>query len=254
MKEKLMRVLITGASGYVGRHLTRGLEGLHELRLADMQPLADKTRFVSADVTRLEDMLRVTDGIDAVVHLAVASGLEGEVEDDAFNPLRFDVNVKGTYNVLEAARRHGVRRVVHTSSIMVAWGYPPHERVASDAPPRTAGTYSLTKSLAEAVCEHFVRNHRMSIVCLRIPKPIDPRDPRWQGRRIRPQWLAFADLIQAYQLALTAADIGFEIITVVAEAAQQRWELEKARRILGYRPTAPLQQMGFEMGNEREPF
>ena len=93
---------------------------------SDVQSLGDESRFVSADVTRLDDMLRVLDGIDAVVHLAVASGLEGEVEEDAFNQLRFDVNVKGTYNVLEAARRHGTRRVVHTSSIMVTWGYPPH--------------------------------------------------------------------------------------------------------------------------------
>ncbi|HKW85457.1 MAG TPA: hypothetical protein VJM82_00145, partial [Nitrospiraceae bacterium] len=96
------------------------------------------------------------------------------------------------------------------------------------------------------------RNHGISVVCLRIPKPIDPRDRRWQGRRLRPQWLTFADLIQAYQLALTAAGIGFEIITVVRESAQRRWELEKARRLLGYRPTTPLEQMGFAMGDERE--
>jgi uronate dehydrogenase len=225
-----MRVLITGAAGYVGRHLARGLEGLHELRLADVLPLADEPRFVPADVTRLDDMLRVMDGIDAAVHLAVVSGPEGEVEDDACNQLRFDVN------------------------IMVAWGYAPSERIASDAPPRTVGTYSLTKSLAEGVGEHFARNHGMSIVCLRIPKPIDPRDPRWQGRRLRPQWLAFADLIQAFHRALTAPDIGFEIITVVGESARRRWELEKAQRVLSYRPTAPLEQMGFEMGDEREEF
>ncbi len=249
-----MRVLITGAAGHVGRQLTRGLDGLHELRLADVRPPDGDARFVSADVTRLDDVLRALEGMDAVVHLAVASGLEGEVEDDAFNPLRFDVNVKGTYNVLEAARRQGVRRVVHTSSIMVTWGYPPQERIASDAPPRTVGTYSLTKALAEGVCEHFARNHGLSIVCLRIPKPIDPDDPRWQGRRLRPQWLAFADLVQAYRLALTAADVGFEIVTVVGEAARRRWDLEKARRVLGYRPTAPLEQRGFEMGGEREAF
>jgi uronate dehydrogenase len=249
-----MRVLITGAAGYVGRQVTRGLESLYELRLVDVQSFDGEPRYVSADVTRLDDMLRVMDGIDAVVHLAVASGLEGDVEDDALNPLRFDVNVKGTYNVLEAARRCGVRRVVHTSSIMATWGYPAGERIVSDAPPRTVGTYSLTKGLAESVCEHFARNHGLSIVCLRIPKPIDPDEPRWQGRPLRPQWLAFADLIQAYQLALTAGGIGFEIITVVGESAQRRWPLDKAQRLLGYRPAASLEQMGFPIGDEREAF
>jgi uronate dehydrogenase len=249
-----MRVLITGAAGYIGRHLARGLDGEHELRLADVQAAEANSRSVLADVTRLEDMLRIMDGIDAVVHLAIASGHEGDVEDDALNALRFDVNVKGTYNVLEAARRHGVWRVVHTSSIMVTWGYPPHDRIASDAPPRTVGTYSLTKSLGESICEHFARNHGLSIVCLRIPKPIDPNDPRWQGRRLRPQWLPFADLVQAYRLALTTADINFEIITVVGAASHGRWELEKAQQLLGYRPTVSLERLGFEMGGEREVF
>jgi uronate dehydrogenase len=249
-----MRVLITGAAGYIGRRLSRGLEGIHDLRLADVQPLADELRYMPADVTRLDDILRAMEGIDAVVHLAVASGLEGEVEDDAFNQVRFDVNVKGTFNVLEAARRHGIQRVVHTSSIMVAWGYPGSDFIASDAPSRTVGTYSLTKSLAEAVCEHFARNHGLSIVCLRIPKPIEPEDQRWQGRRLRPQWLPFADLIQTYQLALTAPHIRFEILTVVGEPAQGRWDLAKAKRVLGYRPTVRLEDMGFEMGEEREAF
>lgn len=70
-------------------------------------------------------------------------------------------------------------------------------------------------------------------------------DPRWQGRAIRPQWLAFPDLIQAYRLALTVPDIGFEIITVVGESSRRRWDLERARKVLGYRPAIRLEDRGY---------
>lgn len=249
-----MKVLITGAAGYVGRRVAAGLDGEHELRLADVHPLPGDPRFERADVTSLEDMLRVTAGMDAVVHLAVASGLEGEEEDDAFNVQRFEVNVRGTYNVLEAARRSGVRRVVHTSSVMVTWGYPPGELIPSDAPPRTAGTYSLTKAMAEAACEHFARTAGLSIVCLRIAKPIDPDDPSWRSARLRPQWLPFPDLIQAYRRALVLPEAGFEVVTVVGEGGRARWDLEKAERVLGYRSTVDLRKLGYEIGGEREAY
>src|SRR5205823_6330127 len=131
------------------------------------------------DVTRPADVDAAMRDMDAVIHLAVASGHEGDYEDDAFNQLRFDVNVRGTANVLETARRAGVRRFVHTSSLMVVWG----------------------------------------------------REP--------PQWVA--------------SDIGFEIVTVVGESSRRRWDLGKAERLLGYRPAVRLEELGYELGDEREP-
>src|SRR5579872_1757636 len=120
-----MRVLITGAAGYVGQRLSRGMENEHDLRLGDVTVPEGDPRWVRLDVTRLTEVSAAMQGIDAVIHLAVASGHEGDYEDDAFNQLRFDVNVKGTCNVLEAARRAGVRRFVYMSSLMVVWGREP---------------------------------------------------------------------------------------------------------------------------------
>jgi uronate dehydrogenase len=248
-----MHVLITGAAGFIGQRLARGLEAEYELRLADLQP-PDDPRGVRFDITRLEETLAVMHGIEAVIHLAVASGREGEFEDDAFNQKRFDVNVKGTWNVLEAARRAGVRRIVHTSSIMVTWGYPATAGISSDAPARTVGTYSLTKYLGEVICEHFARNYGLSIICLRIAKPIDLEDPRRRASLIRPQWLGFPDLTQAYKLALAAPNIGFEIVTIVGDSSRCPWDLGKAKRILGYRPTMRLEDLGYQLGDPREPF
>jgi uronate dehydrogenase len=249
-----MRVLITGAAGYIGRQLTRGLEGEHELRLGDVQPIAGDARWVHLDVTDPKETARAMQGMEGVIHLAIASGHEGDHEDDAFNQQRFDINIKGTWNVLEAARQAGVRRFVFTSSLMVIWGYDPPTPVPSDAPPRPVGTYALTKQLGEVMCEHFARKHKLSIVCLRIPKPIALDDSRWKHQPIRPQWLAFPDLVQAYRLALTAPDIGFEIVTIVGESTRRRWNLAKAERVLGYRPTVWLEKLGYELGDERAPF
>jgi uronate dehydrogenase len=249
-----MRVLLTGAAGYVGQRLSRGLETEHDLRLGDVSIPGGDPRWVRLDVTRLAEVSAAMQGIDAVIHLAVASGHEGDYEDDAFNQLRFDVNVKGTCNVLEAARRASVRRFVHTSSLMVVWGCEPSQWVAADAPPHPIGTYAVTKQMGETLCEYYARSFGMSILCIRIPKPIDLNDAAWKQRRIRPQWLAFPDLIQAYRLALTVPDISFEIVTVVGEGSRRRRDLSKAERLLGYRPMIRLEQLGYQFGDEREPF
>src|ERR1051325_454052 len=143
-----MKVLITGAAGLIGRRLRRGLEEGHRLILGDVRRLEDP-RWRQLDVTRLEQVEAAMRGADAVIHLAVASGHEGDVEDDAFNQERFDVNVKGTWNVLEAARRARVKRFIFTSSLMVVWGYAAPALVAADAPPKPVGTYAVTKQLGE---------------------------------------------------------------------------------------------------------
>ena len=108
--------------------------------------------WVRLDITQPAEVNAAMQGIETVIHLAVASGHEGDYEDDTFNQLRFDVNVRGTWNILEAARRAGVRRVVHTSSIMVVWDYLPPQWVPGDASLRPVGTCALTKQMAEMLC------------------------------------------------------------------------------------------------------
>jgi uronate dehydrogenase len=247
-----MRVLITGASGLIGSHLISALQTEHELVLGDIRPSRDP-RSVHLDVTQPDAVRAAMRNVDAVVHTAIASGHEGDFEDDEFNQRRFDVNVKGTWNVLDAARRAGVRRFVHTSSLMVVWGYATPQPVASDAPAKPVGTYAVTKYLGEVLCEQVAKSHGLSVVCLRIPKPIDLTDPAWKRQRMRPQWIAFPDLVEAYRLGLIAPGIEFEIITVVGDSSRCRWDLSKARRLLGYQPRHRLEDHGFELGDEHEP-
>jgi len=235
-------VLITGAAGYIGRRLAPYLAPHHDLVLGDLHP-QDRAGWVPLDVTRMEQVEAACRGVDAVVHLAIASGYEGEHEDDAFNDLRFDVNVKGTYHVFEAAVRCGVKRVVYTSSLMVVWGYGA-EPVAPDAEARPVGSYAITKHLGEIISRDYHQRFGLSSVCLRIAKPIDPDDPAWRETPIRPQWIAFPDLCQAYRRALEAPDLGCEVIHLVGESSVRRWDLSKAERLLGYRPEYRMEEMG----------
>jgi len=243
-----MKILITGARGTIGQKLIAALEGVHDLCLLSRTKVAGDSRWHWVDVTCFEDVLAAMNGMDMVIHLAIASGYEGDFEDDVFNAQRFDTNVKGTYNVFEAAKRAGVQRVIYTSSLTVVWGAT--GEVAGDAPAQPVGTYALTKQLGEQIAAYYAAQHKLSVLCLRIPKPIDVDDASTRETPILPQWIAFPDLINAYQLALVASDIDFEIVTVVGESSKRRWDLSKAEQILGYRPKHRLEDMGYTLRDE----
>ena len=107
--------------------------------------------------------------------------------------------------------------------------------------------------MAEILCEHTAHDFGLSTVCLRIANPIEPDDAAWKQRPIRPQWIAFPDLVEAYRLALAAADVRFEVITIVGESSRRRWDLSKAELRLGYRPKYRLEDLGFTLGDEASP-
>lgn len=242
-------VLITGACGEVGRGVLPYLEQRFPLRLLDQFPCAD-ARVVQADVLDWSALTAAMQGAAAVLHLAVATGHTGTFEDDAFNDQRFDVNVKGTYHVLETARRQRVRRVVQVSSAMTTWGHAQAltsaagKRVAGDAAPRPVGTYALTKTLGEEIARHYAESYGLEIITLRITAPFDVERARATGQPIRPQQVPFPDLAQAFALALTVPLTRYEVVTIAGDSTLSPWSLEQARRVLGYCPQYHLDELG----------
>src|SRR6185503_18056732 len=105
-------ILITGAAGDVGTHLRRELAGKYVLRVSDLRSLKKinkEEKFVRADISSFADALRITKGVDAVVHLG---GYSVEGPWDGI----LSANIIGCYNVFEAARRNGVKRILFPTS------------------------------------------------------------------------------------------------------------------------------------------
>ena len=133
-----MRILVTGAAGSVGSNVARGLQARHEVRGHDRVPMPDLTDTVVSDLTDFDSMLEATRDVDAVAHIG---GLPGGNE---WEPM-LQSNFIGTYNVFEAARQNGVKRVAYASRAGVLTLYPRSIRRTVDMTTTPVGIYTVAR-------------------------------------------------------------------------------------------------------------
>lgn len=178
-----MRIAVTGGSGKLGRHVVRrlvqdGHEVLNLDRAGERSP-----QFVVVDLRNYGQVLDVFlglddrhSGFDAVVHLG-AIPAPGIIPDAA----TFENNMLSTYNVFQAARRAGIKKVVYASSETVL-GLPfdvdpPYLPVDEEYPARPESTYSLVKHLEEQMAKELTRwDPELSISALRFSNVMDVAD------------------------------------------------------------------------------
>jgi nucleoside-diphosphate-sugar epimerase len=166
--------LITGGAGFLGVRLAARLLAVGDrVVLVDRQfapaALAGLTgglEAIEGDVTRFEQVLKVVESVkpDGIVHLAAI--LSGQSEVDPH--LAFSVNVAGSFNVLEAARRAGVSKVVATSSAAALEATTPAPPIDEDAPLAPLGVYGMTKAVVEDWCAFY---HRRFGIDTRVGRP-----------------------------------------------------------------------------------
>ena len=155
-----MRVLVTGAAGRVGSTVARGLKDRHdEVRGHDRVPMPDLTDTVVSDLTDFDSMLEATRDVDAVAHIG---GLPGGNEWETM----LQSNFIGTYNVFEAARQNGVKRVAYASRAGVLTLYPRSIHRTVDMTTTPVGIYTVKQGFRRGAGPLLLPDqHDMEFVC-----------------------------------------------------------------------------------------
>ncbi|MGW6024991.1 NAD-dependent epimerase/dehydratase family protein [Streptomyces sp. NPDC055099] len=222
-------VLLTGAAGGLGT-LMRGLLPAHgyDLRLLDVRPVEGEPDAITADLADKKALREAVRGVDAVIHLA---GISLESSFDKI--LR--ANIEGTYNLYEAAREEGVRRIVFASSNH-AVGFTPRPvgddpLIAVDTPRRPDTFYGLSKSFGEDLAQFYWDKHGLETVSVRIGSCF----PEPTSVRMLSVWMSPGDGARLFDAALTAPSVGHTVVYGSSANTRLWWDLSSARA-LGYSP------------------
>jgi len=237
-------VLITGAAGDIGSHLRRELAGKYALRLSDVRPIAKLARgekFVRGDVSRMKDMLAVTRGVDAIVHMGGFS-VEGPWETI------LEANIVGTYNVFEAARRNGVKRILFPTSNHAMGFYPRSRIIDEHTYPKPDSRYGVSKVFGEALASLYADKYGIEAFCMRIgnvnPRPVD--------KRRLSLWISPRDFAQLVTIGIEHPAIRFEIVYGVSGNKRSWYDNSNAAR-LGYRPLDDSETFAAEVLRNEKP-
>jgi UDP-glucuronate 4-epimerase len=183
-----MKILVTGGAGFIGSHTVERLlaEG-HQVAVIDefndyyapaikrhnLSGCRDRITVIEGDIRQPADVERAfAGGLDAVIHLAARAGVRPSIEAPE---LYIDTNIKGSFHLLEAARRHGVKRFVFASSSSV-YGVNKKVPFAEEDPIlQTISPYAMTKMAGEQMCSNYSALHGIRTVCLRFFTVYGPR-------------------------------------------------------------------------------
>jgi uronate dehydrogenase len=227
-KNAARRIVFTGASGGIGTMIRPLLaEAYPGLVLSDkVEPanLLPSETFVAADLTRPDEVAAAVKGADSVIHLGGFS-VEGPWETI------LQANIIGCYNLFEAARQAGVKRVVFASSNHAVGFYRRKRKIGTDLTVRPDSRYGVSKAFGEALGALYSDKHGIAVTCLRIgnvgPRPLDVR-------RLA-IWISPEDITQLIRIGLDHPDIRFEIFYGASDNVSSWWDNSRAHA-LGYRP------------------
>lgn len=230
------KIIITGALGNIGAKVSAHLAaqpGYEIIRFDRTEAEGvQKADFAEYDALWTESFA----GADTVIHLA------GEPSPRAAWASVQRNNIVATQNILRALEAHLVPRMIFATTNQVMGGYRNRkDLITTDIMPAPLNPYAVSKLFCEEACRAHVAKTGLSVIAFRIgnimPGENLPEGAIGLGTWGQEMWLSNRDMLAAMDLALAAsAELGFALVNLVSNNEGMRWDLEGARKAIGYVP------------------
>jgi uronate dehydrogenase len=223
-EQRIPRLLLSGAAGGLGKELRSRLKPFCDvLRLSDIAELGEAQAFeeiVRCDLADKAGVNALLQGCDAVVHMG---GLSTE---HSFEQI-LEANIKGVFHLYEAARVHGVKRVVFASSNHVIGFHKQGEVIDANCVKRPDSYYGLSKSFGEDLSRFYFDRYGIETACLRIGSSF----PEAKDRRMLVTWLSYRDLTELIRCCLFAPKLGHTIVYGASDNRDKWWDNSQAAHL-----------------------
>ena len=235
----MKKIVLTGAAGRLGSYLREPMSKMADELVStdivdDIGTLYPGESYQQGDLASMDDMLRVLEGAEMVVHM-------GAYADEAPFEQLLGPNFIGAYNIWEAAFRQGLKRVIYGSSIHAVGMHPKNEFIGTDVRHRPDTFYGLAKCFAEDLGSMYWDKRGLESVHMRILSCAKVNNARALG-----SWLSYDDLIQLTQRSIEAPVTGFTVVYGVSDNDRVPVDNAKAS-FLGYRPNDNAEQFATDV-------
>lgn len=245
----MKKLLVTGAAGRIGSRLIEDLVDEYDVIAADKDCSAIEEwpekdlQLLEFDVTRYEECLKVCVGVDTVIHLA------GNPSPKATYDEVKEVNIDGTYHMMQAAHEQGCKRLIFASSIHAVKGYPQDEQVKTTSQIRPKDVYGVSKAFGEAMGNYFAYQKGLEVIAVRIGghRSIEMmvEESEKPDMRQKSTYISAKDMNQLIKKCVEA-DLNhpFEIVHGVSNNTFKFLDLSDTKEKVGYNP----ENNGFDFG------
>ena len=253
--EKSSKILVTGMSGLIGGLAGRKFAESNEVTALGRSKVEGFPTTVVDIGDGIDDILPALEGVETVIHMA---GSRGDVPAET----HIKANVTGVYNLFEACRIAGVKRIVAASTGAVIAGYEkddpfkslvhdpdfdmpsPRPIITVDDPVRPRNMYSVSKMFTENLARMYTEQHDISIICIRIGK-VEINDVPLNARNAS-VWCSHRDILQMIDKAVNAPDdLKYAVVFACSDNPTRYRDIEHAKNVLGFVPQDSAADHGF---------